>query len=77
MRLQKIQAYMKAAGMPFEYYEEGGCGSINFIHRGLSYHIWEYNDPVWGVESNILSCGRSVDYEGDYEEKILEIMKTW
>lgn len=77
MRLIKIQEFMKHKGMPFDYFEEDGCGSINFIHRGLSYHIWEFSDPDWGAESNVLSCGRSVDYEGDYEEKILEILKTW
>ena len=42
MRLTKIQEYMKSHNMPYDYAEENDCGSINFIHRGLSYHIWEY-----------------------------------
>lgn len=77
MRLEKIQNYMKQNNMPFDYFEEGGCGSINFVHRGLSYRIWEFNDPEWGAESNVLSCGRSVDYTGNYEDQIIDILKTW
>ena len=78
MRLAKIQAYMTLHSMPFEYSEENDCGSINFIHRGLSYHIWEYPEPERGVSSNVLSCGRSVDYDGDYEQAIIDIFeKTW
>lgn len=77
MRLEKIQAFMKAKNMPYTYYEEDGCGSINFVHRGLSYHIWEFADPERGAESNVRSCGRSEDYEGDYEQKILDILQTW
>lgn len=63
--------------MPFTYVEEHDCGSITFIHRGLSYHIWEFPEPERGAESNVRSCGRTEDYEGDYEENILAIMKTW
>ena len=77
MRLEKIQDYMKKNSMPFEYFEEDGCGSINFVHKGLSYQIWEYNENGRGAESNVRTCGRSEDFEGDYQEKILEIMRTW
>ena len=77
MRLQKIQAYMKAKGMPFQYYEEEGCGSIEFIHRGLAYHIWEYPEEENGADSNVRTVGRMDFYSGDYEEQILEVMKTW
>ena len=77
MRLQKIQDYMKQQNMEYQYFEEDDCGSINFIHRGLSYHIWEYQENgIRGAESNILSCGRSIDYEGDYEEQLLEVFRT-
>ena len=77
MRLQRVQDYMTQHGMEYDYFEEDDCGSINFIHRGLSYHIWEYaEDGKRGAESNILSCGRSVDYEGDYEEQLLEVFRT-
>ncbi len=77
MRLEKIQRFMNEKDMPFTYVEENDCGSITFVHRGLSYHIWEFPEPERGAESNVRSCGRTEDYEGDYEEKILEIMKTW
>lgn len=77
MRLEKIQDYMKKNNMPFEYFEEDDCGSINFVHRGLSYRIWEFNDPERGAESNIRSCGRSEDFTGNYEDDIIEILKTW
>ena len=77
MRLEKIQDFMKRNNMPYAYYEEEGCGSINFVHKGLSYHIWEYNEGTRGAESNVRTCGRSEDFEGDYQEKILEIMRTW
>ncbi len=77
MRLEKIQKFMNDKNMPFSYFEEGGCGSINFVHRGLSYHIWEFNDLNWGAESNVRTCGRSEDFTGDYEEAILAILKTW
>ena len=77
MRLERIQGYLREKNMPFEYFEENDCGSINFVHRGLSYHIWEFAEPDRGAESNVLSCGRIVDYEGDYEQKILDILKTW
>ena len=77
MRLCKIQEFMEQKRMPYRYHEEEGCGSIDFEHRGLSYHIWEYRDDTCGVESNIRCCGRSEDYEGDYEEQIIAIMETW
>lgn len=76
MRLTKIQAYMKEKGMKYEYYEENGCGSIEFIHRGLSYHIWEYPEEE-GADSNVLTVGRMDCYTGDYETQILDILKTW
>ena len=42
MRLEKIQAYLKEKQWNYEYTEEDGLGSIDFEHRGLSYHIWEW-----------------------------------
>ncbi len=30
----------------FYYVEEDNCGSIDFEHRGLRYHIWEFADDV-------------------------------
>ena len=77
MRLKKIQTYMTEHGYPFTYREEDGCGSVEFLHRGLHYHIWEYPEPERGAESNVVSAGRSEVYEGDYEEAILDIIRSW
>ena len=77
MRLSRIQEYMTQRGMQYAYREEDDCGTIEFDHRGLHYHIWEYPAPERGAESNVLSAGRSIEYEGDYEEAILEILKSW
>ena len=77
MRLQKIREFMTLRAMPFQYAEEDDCGSITFIHRGLSYHIWEYPAPDRGAESNVRTAGRGEDFEGDYEAQILEILNTW
>ena len=77
MRLTKVQEFLASRSMPFTYWEEDACGSITFIHRGLSYHIWEYPAPDRGAESNVRTAGRGEDFEGDYEEQILEILNTW
>lgn len=77
MRLEKLQAYLTARRMPFRYWEEGDCGSIEFEHRGLPYHIWEYPAPERGAESNVRSAGRQEEFGDDYEEEILSILRTW
>ena len=77
MRLEKIQQQLKNMGISFKYVEEGDCGSIDFIHKGLSYHIWEYPAPERGAESNIRTTGRAEDFEGDKKNEILQILKTW
>ena len=53
------------------------CGSIDFEHRGLRYHIWEYADdaePV-GVETNLRYAGRDEEIEGDYDRLLAEHLK--
>ena len=77
MRLQRIQNFLNSHGMPFTYRQEGDCGAIDFIHRGLSYHIWEYPAPERGACSNVRTCGRQEDFEDDYESAILEILESW
>ena len=49
MRLQKVQEALNTKKIPFEYTEEDGCGSIDFMFRGLKFHVWEYEDSVWGA----------------------------
>lgn len=77
MRLTAIQALLKQKGIAYRYTEEGDCGSIDFIHSGLSYHIWEYPAPERGADSNVRTAGRSEDFGDDYEGEILEILRTW
>lgn len=76
-RLAKIQDYLRSRGWSFEYDEENDSGSIEFTHRGLAYHIWEYPEPERGAASNVANAGRMVDYEGDYEAQILSVLKSW
>ena len=77
MRLEKIQGYLKEKQWKYEYSEEDGLGSIDFEHRGLSYHIWEFEDGGYGAETNVRTMGRQEDITGDYEKEIIEILKTW
>lgn len=77
MRLTRIQDYLNSRGMPFQYWQENDCGSISFLHKGLSYHIWEYPAPERGADSNVRSAGRSEEFDGDYEEEILKILRIW
>lgn len=78
-RLNKVRDLLKEKDMEYTYVEEDGCGSIDFMHRGLSYHIWEYADEdlPCGVETNIFHAGRSEDIEGDYETILTEEMQSW
>ncbi len=77
MRLKKLQAYLEQRNWKYSYAELDGLGSLNFEARGLSYHVWEFLDGEYGAESNVRSTGRTEDFLGDYEEDILEILKTW
>ncbi len=77
MRLAKIQEHLNRRGIRFQYIEEEVCGTINFIHNGLSYHIWEFPAPERGAESNVRTAGRTEEFDGDYEEEILKILETW
>ena len=77
MRLVKLQEYFKAHSMPFTYWEEDDCGSIQFISNGLNYHVWEYPAPERGAQSNVRTCGKSEEFEENYEEEILAILKSW
>lgn len=77
MRLQTIRTFLQQRGISFTYSEEDACGSIDFIHRGLSYYIWEYPAPERGAQSNVRTAGRGEDFEENYEETILGILQTW
>ena len=75
MRLEKLQDCLKQRGWSYRYAEEDGCGSIDWEHRGLTYHVWEFAPD--GAESNVKIAGRMEDYEGDYEDEIIRIIETW
>ena len=78
MRLEKTQRYLKDKGYSYTYTEEDGMGSIDCDHRGLKYHIWEFQDgDISGVETNLRTSGRSEDLTGDYEKEMIEILETW
>lgn len=77
MRLTKIRAYLAHRGIAHTYLEEDGCGSIDFIRNGLSYHIWEFPEEEQGAESNVRTAGRMEVYGQHYEEEILAILKSW
>ena len=77
MRLEKGQEALKTKNIHYEYTEENGCGSLDFMFRGLRFHVWEYEDRVWGAETNVFEAGRSQDIEGDYEEIISKEILSW
>ncbi len=77
MRLEALQRYIRSQGWKMTYTEEEGLGSIDFEARGLKYHIWEFWEDQPGAESNVRTAGRQEDFLGNYEEQILEILKTW
>ena len=77
MRLNIVQEALKKKKIKYEYTEIDGCGSIDFLFRGLKFHVWEYEDREWGAETNIYEAGRSQDIEGDYEEAIAKEILSW
>lgn len=77
MRLKIVQDALKEKNINFEYTEEDGCGSLDFLFRGLKFHVWEYQDGIWGAETNVFEAGRSEDIEGDYEEIIAREIRSW
>ncbi len=76
-RMEKIRAFLGSRHMPYRYFEEDGCGSLQFDHRGLSYHIWEYPQEEPGAQSNVRTAGRTEDFGPDYENEILAILQSW
>lgn len=54
MRLEKVQDALRAKNIKYEYTEEDGCGSLDFMFRGLKFHVWEYHDGVWGCRDQYL-----------------------
>lgn len=77
MRLEKVRDALQQKKIQFSYTEEDGCGSLDFLFRGLTFHVWEYFDGGWGAETNVFHAGRSQDIDGDYEETIAREICSW
>lgn len=77
MRLQKVREALEQKKISYTYAEEDGAGSLDFLFRGLSFHVWEYCDGGWGAETNVFNVGKSRDIEEDYEEIIAEEIRSW
>lgn len=77
MRLLRVQEALKQKKIKYTYSEEDGCGSLDFLFRGLSFHVWEYHDTVGGAETNVFNVGRSQDLEDDYETVIAREILSW
>ena len=63
MRLELVQKALKEKGIPYNYTEEDGCGSIDFLFRGIPYHVWEFEDDGWGAETNIENSAENCRYD--------------
>lgn len=60
-RLQNLRQFIEEKGWQYTYHEEDGCGSIDFDYRGVPYHIWEFEEDGWGVETNVRhGAGRKI-----------------
>lgn len=77
MRLKRIYAYIEQKGWKVRYAENDGLGSLDFEHKGIPYHVWEFPGEPAGAESNVRTSARMEDFTGDYEAQIVEILKTW
>lgn len=77
MRLKKLQDFLQEKGWKYQYIEENDCASLDFEHRGLTYHVWEFLEEEYGAESNVVNVGRMQDYSGAYEDEILSVLQTW
>lgn len=56
MRLQKLQSFLKEKDWKYEYAEENDCASIDFEHRGLTYHVWEFFEDSYGAGEQRGEC---------------------
>lgn len=78
MRLENVKKALEQKKISFEYCEEDECGSIDFIFRGLKFHVWEFQENgTFGVETNIFNVGKARDIEGDYENVLVDEILSW
>lgn len=77
MRLKKLQKFLEEKSFLYHYTEEDGMGSIDFEYRGIAYHVWEFKEEEYGAESNVRNGGWSEDFSDNYEQEIIEIIRSW
>ncbi len=79
MRLEAIQEELKKRKIKVDYNEEDECASIDFVWRGLGYHIWEFidDDGTRGCETNVFTTGKTVELMEGYENTILKELERW
>ena len=75
--LEQVLALIRERGWTYSECREDDCRSIDFEYRGVSYHIWEFHDHEWGVETNVRHGGGIEELTGDYEAELLKIMEDW
>ena len=54
MRLQTVQDALNQKNIGFESTEEDGCGSLDFMFRGLKFHAWEQSRWSLGCRDKYL-----------------------
>ena len=78
MRLQIVQDALKKEEISNTNIQRLMAAEVLiFCFEGLKFHVWEYEDRVWGAETNIYEAGRSQDIEGNYEEVIAREILSW
>lgn len=78
MRLEQVRKALEQKNITFEYTEEDGLGSLDFLFRGLKFHVWEFEDgEISGAETNVFNVGKAQDIEGDYEAVIAGEILSW
>ena len=77
MKLQMVQNALKQKNIKYEYTEEDDCGSLDFMFRGLRFHVWEYHDEVWEQRQISMKQAEARDIEGDYEKEIAAEILSW
>mgnify|MGYP004560317877 FL=1 len=80
MRLERVQEVLKRKKIEFTYFEEDGLGSLDFLYRGVPYHVWEFadEDDPCGVETNLRTAGKDEEIEEEnYEALLVQELESW
>lgn len=77
MALDQIKQFIESKGWPYRYTDVAELGNIDFEYLGVNYHVWEFRDDQYGVESNVKSIGKLEEFLGDYQNDLIAIMEKW